>query len=822
MKDKDDHVVIDGEEMPLAVHVLARTEGGSAGNGLFSPDGNHFAYEATRTQVRPGAENLSSFIKYEGVFTVIIDGKPDPEVEGGSGVQHLSFSDDSQHTVYFPSDFFEDPRYAVVDSKRIPLYNRVSEWIFKNGHLAYTCARDKLSRTSTSSIYLDGNPVGSSPAISKLILSPDGTRVACVVQALDPLSPGRLQKPVVYDNGQLGQQYDVCDKLQFSPDGSKLVYEALSNQRTTVVCNGKELGTFDTVSPIVISPDSQHIAFLGAQNQQVFLVVDGKSSDPLPDASGTGPVTFLPDGQRLTYSGYRSGTHIYDLAGEPNQDGVQPGDVIMSGDGKHTMRLFTPDNEGPQVLTLDGKTIQTSATGLGNMALSQDGAHYAFVGNLEGDRVFLDGRPGPVYGRISPVQFSPDGGTVAYVAAGGNNQNVHVVIGDSSAPVADDILRDRNGYFMRFLADGTLEYWPMMKKALYRCTISAASIQGLPQASGQDRVKQGWNVISKGSWDRMVMTQDGWIYGVTVEGGAHRVGSLFRINHDGTGFAVLHDFSDSRQDGYYPAKLFVSPSGLIYGTTVAGGPSGAGGLFSVDPKSGAYASLWSNPGGLRDGIWTLDKEKNPLYVTAVAKQFATDGRLVHVHSDGTSTIETIPIQIGRNPPFVDGGFGGLYVGTQNHLYRLAKDGQTAMELHTFQSGPDDGDGVSSLVTGDDGALYGTTPRGGKYDSGVVFRINRDGSGFKILYSDQGAAPQSPIWGDGRLWVTTEQGLTGFTPSGDMTVVAPQTAPMKAFYDHEIYAGSIDDLTHFVFSGSNSIQPEPIFTFQAAPVQSHSP
>ncbi len=56
-------------------------------------------------------------------------------------------------------------------------------------------------------------------------------------------------------------------------------------------------------------------------------------------------------------------------------------------------------------------------------------------------------------------------------------------------------------------------------------------------------------------------------------------------------------------------------------------------------------------------------------------------------------------------------------------------GQTYTVLHPFAGGS--GDGVTpyaSLALWGD-TLYGTTQAGGAYQSGTIFRVNRDGSGY---------------------------------------------------------------------------------------------
>src|ERR1019366_6662621 len=78
-------------------------------------------------------------------------------------------------------------------------------------------------------------------------------------------------------------------------------------------------------------------------------------------------------------------------------------------------------------------------------------------------------------------------------------------------------------------------------------------------------------------------------------------------------------------------------------------------------------------------------------------------------------------------------------------------------LKSFGSTPDDGaQPQATLVEGSDGALYGTTFFGGPntnefhYGTGTVFKLNKDGSKYSVLYSflgpeaEDGAIPPTGL------------------------------------------------------------------------------
>ena len=87
----------------------------------------------------------------------------------------------------------------------------------------------------------------------------------------------------------------------------------------------------------------------------------------------------------------------------------------------------------------------------------------------------------------------------------------------------------------------------------------------------------------EGPFGSLVMDADGNLYGTTHEGGAHNLGSVFRLlpNADGTwSYQDLHDFNNS--DGRYAVgNVTLDPNGNIYGTASEGGQYGLGVVWKV-------------------------------------------------------------------------------------------------------------------------------------------------------------------------------------------------------------------------------------------------
>ncbi|MBI3848900.1 MAG: HYR domain-containing protein [Verrucomicrobia bacterium] len=99
-----------------------------------------------------------------------------------------------------------------------------------------------------------------------------------------------------------------------------------------------------------------------------------------------------------------------------------------------------------------------------------------------------------------------------------------------------------------------------------------------------------------------VLGTDGALYGVTGWGGSYGGGTVFKLSKDGTGAyvnQVLHSFNGI--DGQTPVSEILGPDGALYGTTDAGGSSGAGTVFKMNSDGSGFMLLhnFSGPDGAR-------------------------------------------------------------------------------------------------------------------------------------------------------------------------------------------------------------------------------
>jgi uncharacterized repeat protein (TIGR03803 family) len=202
----------------------------------------------------------------------------------------------------------------------------------------------------------------------------------------------------------------------------------------------------------------------------------------------------------------------------------------------------------------------------------------------------------------------------------------------------------------------------------------------------------------------LIQAANGELYGTTTGGGANGQGTIFKITPSGTLTTVYNFCSLSLcTDGAEPfAGLVQANSGDFYGTTLGGGASGVGTIFTMTPN-GTLTTLHSFNGG--DGSEPTD----PLIQ-------ATNGDFY-----GTTTY------------YGNDAHGAAYSG--GTIFKMTPSG-TLTTLYNFCSQIGCADGfypVAGLIQATDGGLYGTTSQGGAAAGGTVYRMTPAGA-LTTLYN----------------------------------------------------------------------------------------
>ena len=269
-----------------------------------------------------------------------------------------------------------------------------------------------------------------------------------------------------------------------------------------------------------------------------------------------------------------------------------------------------------------------------------------------------------------------------------------------------------------------------------------------------------------------VQSGDGNLYGTTYSGGANGFGTVYRVTKNGA-FTQLYSFAGGADGGDPLAPLLLATDGNLYGTTTTGGAAHAGTVFRIG-TDGAVTTLASFPpdgSGAPAGV-LMQASDGALYGCTHDGGTNNDGTIFRMAPDGafTSLYSFRGATDGANPSaaLIQAGDGNLYgttyAGGANYLgtvFRATTNGLLT-SLHSFSGTTDGANPAAELVQASDGALYGTTYRGGTNDSGTIFRITASGA-FTLLYSFTGGADGSaPHTGltqgtDGNLYGTTQLG-----------------------------------------------------------------
>lgn len=264
-------------------------------------------------------------------------------------------------------------------------------------------------------------------------------------------------------------------------------------------------------------------------------------------------------------------------------------------------------------------------------------------------------------------------------------------------------------------------------------------------------------------------SKDGFLYAVSSRGGAQNVGGIYRFKKDGTQFSTIRSFTlDVGDIRYGIAEVIQASDTKLYVTTPLGGNFNSGALarMATDGKSFEVIKHFSRGGddAAHPRGELISASNGFLYGTTEGGGPADRGTVYRVRPDGSEygvllTFGQVAADAGLPAAGVIEANDGLLYGTTRQggtanlgtVFRIAKDGSGYQILHNFAGGTTDGSGpFAKVIQGDDGRLYGVCTEGGTANKGLIFRMNRDGTGFSVLRSFTGS------------------GGDGSTPAGELT------------------------------------------------------
>ncbi len=269
----------------------------------------------------------------------------------------------------------------------------------------------------------------------------------------------------------------------------------------------------------------------------------------------------------------------------------------------------------------------------------------------------------------------------------------------------------------------------------------------------------------------LIFNSNGALFGTTSSGdvGAGNNGTVFKLTPLGTE-KVLHNFTGAPGDGSDPvAGLIFDNNGALYGTTQFGGTKGCGTVFMLTPPVPPL-TLWTET--------VLHNFKN-----------GTDG----CRPEASLIFDSSGALYGTTA-------GG---GTNGTVFKLAPPVPPATKwtetvLYFFAGGSDGSDPVASLIFNSNGALFGTTQLGGgAANSGTVFQLTPPVPPATewtetVLHSFQGgsdgALPMAGLIFDsnGALFGTTQRG-GGTANSGTVFKLKPPVPPATTWTEKVLYS-----------------------------------
>lgn len=296
-----------------------------------------------------------------------------------------------------------------------------------------------------------------------------------------------------------------------------------------------------------------------------------------------------------------------------------------------------------------------------------------------------------------------------------------------------------------------------------------------------------------------LLSEGGFLYGMTKGDGTNSLGTIFKIKSDGTGYSKLLDFNGV--NGSTPFGSLISDGSFLYGITQKGGtgtcPGGCGVIFKIKSDGTGYSLLHNFSAGNGSGYYPLNSlvsDGTFLYgmTTSGGTSLQGWGTIFKIKADGTGYSKLFDFDSinGATPQgelITDGTFlygmttyGGTSPNPQGDgiIFKIKTDGTGFSKVFDFQGYPDGGRPYGSLIS-DGTFLYGMTSNGGTghywygVGDGVIFKIKPDGTGYSQLYDfpghPSGCNPHGSLITDGTfLYGMTYSGGIGdnFVSEGD--------------------------------------------------------
>jgi len=275
----------------------------------------------------------------------------------------------------------------------------------------------------------------------------------------------------------------------------------------------------------------------------------------------------------------------------------------------------------------------------------------------------------------------------------------------------------------------------------------------------------------------LVQATNGLLYGMTTYGGVHGLGTLFQFNLSDSTFTKLLDFDGINYGANPFGDLMQASDGYIYGLTSQGGANGDGVIFQLSITTNTFSKKYDFNSSIGSG--------NPVGQMVEANNGFLYGTTA---GGGGGFLLGAMFKLNlSNYDFAEynlfGGSNGYYpmgspmLASDGYLYGLTNGGGqvgpgTIYKFNTFDSScaavhdfSGESDMLGTLMQASNGKLYGMTKFGGNCQSGIIFEFNISTNSYvkKIDFncSENGEQPT------GSLIKASNDKLYGLTSRGGL-------------------------------------------------------
>ena len=329
--------------------------------------------------------------------------------------------------------------------------------------------------------------------------------------------------------------------------------------------------------------------------------------------------------------------------------------------------------------------------------------------------------------------------------------------GDGSLPAAGLVMGPAGQLYGTTLAGGAAAYGGTPDGTVFRFDPARETLTVLHRFTPQE---------GSGPLGRLAFEPNGHVVGTLALGGALGCGSVYDLDPATLAYTTLFSFSCAAEGGKPLSGVVADAAGLLFGETSAGGSSGAGTIFGLNPAAHTLNVLHSFGGATGDGTGgaALLLSGGDLYGGSCVP--GANPGFVFKLAPATGAMQTVHqfdgVTEGYCPGALVAGAGGMLFGTTQYsgsaqapegiAFKLnPSDGQLTI-LHQF--GWAEGLPPRELTVGPAGDLYGTRRKGAYGIAGSTFRLNpvngayRELDNLRARKAFQAADPSPSVVADG--------------------------------------------------------------------------